>query len=120
MRESNQKPVKTGIPNRKKTAFATALSCKNLYFPAPTKPAESTACRFFTGDYRRPACTFVLPAPRVPDGLTISRFPSGTAGQQGAADLIPDVGQGRTHEPSTLDPRAGAIQYQSAPANVGT
>src|SRR5271166_838358 len=50
MRESDQKPVKTGIPNRKKTAFATALSCKNLYFPAPTKPAESTACRFFTGD----------------------------------------------------------------------
>ena len=51
MRESDQKPVKTGIPNRKKTAFATALSCKNLYFPAPTKPAESTACRFFTGDF---------------------------------------------------------------------
>jgi hypothetical protein len=39
-------------PNPKwdNTASATALSCKNLYFPAPTKPASSTPCRFFTGD----------------------------------------------------------------------
>jgi len=50
MRESNQKRVKTGIPNRKKPAVTPALSCKNLYFPAPTKLAESTASRFFTGD----------------------------------------------------------------------
>jgi hypothetical protein len=40
-----QKRVKTG---RKKPAVAPTLSCKNLYFPAPTMPAESTACRFFT------------------------------------------------------------------------
>src|SRR5208282_2721781 len=38
-------------PNRQNTASAPALSCKNLYFPTPTKPASSTACRFFTGDH---------------------------------------------------------------------
>jgi Integrase core domain len=39
------------------------------------------------------ARTFVLPAPRVPDGLTISPSPlRGTGGQRGAADLIPDNG----------------------------
>jgi integrase-like protein len=42
--------------------------------------------------YRRPARTFVLPTPRVPDGLTIAPFPSETAGQRGAGDLIPDNG----------------------------
>jgi Integrase core domain len=34
----------------------------------------------------------VLPAPRVPDGLTITPFPSETAEQRGARDLIPDNG----------------------------
>ena len=33
MTESNQKRVKTGITNRKNTASAPALSCKNLYLP---------------------------------------------------------------------------------------
>src|SRR5262249_1273652 len=32
---------------------------------------------------RRPARTFVLPAPRVPDGLTITPLPRGSGGYQG-------------------------------------
>jgi hypothetical protein len=44
--------------------------------------------------YRRPASTFVLPAPRVPDGLTISPVPfRKQAGTEAPADLIPDNGQ---------------------------
>ena len=41
---------KTGIPNLKNTASGPTLSCKNLYFAAPTKAASSTDCRSFTGD----------------------------------------------------------------------
>src|SRR5215831_15553944 len=44
--------------------------------------------------YRRPARTFVLPAPRVPDGLTISSVPFREQPENEApADLIPDNGQ---------------------------
>src|SRR6202046_50820 len=44
--------------------------------------------------YRRPARTFVLPAPRVPDGLTITPSPfRKQAGTEAPADLIPDNGQ---------------------------
>jgi Integrase core domain len=44
--------------------------------------------------YRRPARTFVLPAPRVPDGLTISPVPfRKQPDNQGAENHIPDNGQ---------------------------
>ena len=44
--------------------------------------------------YRRPARTFVLPAPRVPDGLTITPSPfRKQADTEAPADLIPDNGQ---------------------------
>src|SRR6516165_8013759 len=44
--------------------------------------------------YRRPARTFVLPAPRVPDGLTILPLPSREqADSEAPTDLIPDNGQ---------------------------
>jgi hypothetical protein len=43
---------------------------------------------------RRPARTFVLPAPRVPDGPTISPSPfRKQAATEAPADLIPDNGQ---------------------------
>src|SRR5215813_11138981 len=41
---------------------------------------------------RRPAHTFVLPAPRVPDGLTITRFPEEAADTRGAEIIMPDNG----------------------------
>ena len=42
---------------------------------------------------RRPARTFVLPAPRVPDGLTISPLPfREQADSEAPTDLIPDNG----------------------------
>src|ERR1700729_4454969 len=44
--------------------------------------------------YRRPARTFVLPAPRVPDGLTISPSPFlEQADSKAPTDHIPDNGQ---------------------------
>src|SRR6516164_2993947 len=43
--------------------------------------------------YRRPARTFVLPVPRVPDGLTIALFPTGNSRRQGTTAHIPDNGQ---------------------------
>src|SRR6202044_1566227 len=44
--------------------------------------------------YRRPARTFVLPAPRVPDGLTISPSPfRKQADSKAPTDHIPDNGQ---------------------------
>jgi hypothetical protein len=44
--------------------------------------------------YGRPARTFVLPAPRVPDGLTISPAPfREQADSKAPTDLIPDNGQ---------------------------
>ena len=43
--------------------------------------------------FRRPARTFVLPAPRVQDGLTISSLPlREQADSQAPTDLIPDNG----------------------------
>jgi hypothetical protein len=50
MRESNQKTPECGIPNRKKIASATNLSCKNDYFAAPANPNKSTNHAFFTDD----------------------------------------------------------------------
>src|SRR5207244_4383239 len=41
---------------------------------------------------RRPARTFVLPAPRVPDGLTITLLPKERAEHQGAEIIMPDNG----------------------------
>jgi transposase InsO family protein len=41
---------------------------------------------------RRPARTFVLPAPRVPDGLTITRFRKEAADTTGAEIIMPDNG----------------------------
>src|SRR5215471_7917071 len=41
---------------------------------------------------RRPARTVVLPAPRVPDGLTITRFAEEAANTQGAEIIMPDTG----------------------------
>ena len=41
---------------------------------------------------RRPARTFVLPAPRVPDGLTINPLSEESSRHQGAKIIMPDNG----------------------------
>jgi hypothetical protein len=43
--------MKTGIPNRQKTAPKPAASCRIDYFGRVARPPCSTAWRFFTGDY---------------------------------------------------------------------
>src|SRR5271168_2183975 len=54
--------------------------------------------------YRRPARTFVLPAPRVPDGLTITPSPfRKQAGTEAPADLIPDNGIVERFHKTVLD-----------------
>src|SRR5271166_2395751 len=54
--------------------------------------------------YRRPARTFVLPAPRVPDGLTISPLPfREQADSEAPTDLIPDTGIVERFHKTVLD-----------------
>src|SRR3981189_2718586 len=64
--------MKTGIPNRQKTAPKPAASCRIDYFARVARPPCSTAWRFFTGDDiahsvcgRRPAEVFSRRVPPV-------------------------------------------------------
>ena len=68
--------------------------------------------------YRRPARTFVLPAPRVPDGLTISPAPfREQADSNASTDHIPDNGQAEridlplNFHPAALRASAGLVCY---------
>jgi hypothetical protein len=56
-RPENHELPKTGIPNRKKSALNTALSCELDYFNAPTSPLATGDSEFFTDDLleRQPA-----------------------------------------------------------------
>jgi hypothetical protein len=59
---------------------------------------------------RRPARTFVLPAPRVPDGLTISPF-SKNGRHQSAELIMPDNGKAERFIQSALREWAYAQPY---------
>src|SRR3981189_899802 len=62
-----------------------------------------------------PARTFVLPAPRVPDGLTISLSPlRGTGGQQGADGSQPDNGKAERFVQTSLREWAYARAYDTS------
>src|SRR5580692_5223906 len=64
--------------------------------------------------YRRPARTFVLPAPRVPDGLTITPSPfRKQAGTEAPADLIPDNGQVERMNRTIKDATVKRYHYES-------
>jgi ABC-type sugar transport system ATPase subunit len=55
---------------------ATEADVKTLHRLKVARGGHVTNSGSRTTVYRRPARTFVLPAPRVPDGLTKSPFPS--------------------------------------------
>ena len=64
--------------------------------------------------YGRPARTFVLPAPRVPDGLTISLSPFGEqADSKAPTDLISDNGQVETMNRTIKDATVKRDFYQT-------
>src|SRR6202020_1671058 len=63
--------------------------------------------------YRRPARTFVLPAPRVQDGLTISPSPSREqADSKAPTDHIPDNGQAERMNRTIKDATVKRYHYQ--------
>src|SRR5580658_6853644 len=65
--------------------------------------------------YRRPARTFVLPAPRVQDGLTISPSPSREqADSKAPTDHIPDNGKAERFVQTSLREWAYARAYETS------
>lgn len=64
--------------------------------------------------YRRPARTFVLPVPRVPDGLTITPFPEGSRSDEtGTAGIMPDNGQVERMNRTIKDATVKRYHYDS-------
>src|ERR1700727_1025754 len=134
-RRMSTRPSRLSLPSSQATASAKARWISNPMIRMPAPPSLFVRCGSWRATrhllirahgasgkvargghvtssgsrptvYRRPARTFVLPAPRVPDGLTISPVSlSETAGQRGAggSHIIPDNGIVERFHKTVLD-----------------